>query len=86
MTAQAVRDIIERRALQAGVAMPVRPHDLRRSFVTDLLEAGVDIGTVARMAGHDTVTTTQRYDRRGEQAKRKAALSLHVPYVRRTLG
>jgi site-specific recombinase XerC len=86
MTAQAVRDIIERRALQAGVAMPVRPHDLRRSFVTDLLEAGTDIATVARMAGHDSVTTTQRYDRRGEQAKRKAVLTLHVPYVRRTLG
>lgn len=86
MSAQAIRDIIDRRAKQAGVAAPVRPHDLRRSFVTDLLEAGVDIATVAKMAGHESVTTTQRYDRRGEEAKRKAALTLHVPYARRTLG
>lgn len=52
------------------------PHDLRRTFVTELLEAGVDVVTVARMAGHDDVKTTMRYDRRGEKAKIAAADAL----------
>jgi site-specific recombinase XerD len=79
LTSQAVFEIVTRRAEQAGIAH-ASPHDLRRSFVGDLLDAGVDIATVAAMAGHASVNTTARYDRRGEQAKKRAAGSLHVPF------
>lgn len=79
MSPQAIRDIIHRRAEQAGLEQ-ASPHDLRRTFISDLLEAGIDISTVAAMAGHDSVATTAKYDRRGEHAKRRAARSLHVPY------
>lgn len=79
MTTQAIYYLLKSRAKRAGVDN-FSPHDIRRTFVSDLLEAGVDIATVARMAGHSSVDTTARYDRRPEQAKQRAAMLLKIPY------
>ena len=49
------------------------PHDMRRTFITRLLEQGVDINTVRKLAGHSDISTTTRYDCRGESMKISAS-------------
>lgn len=76
---QTISDMIARRAQQTGLTK-LTPHDLRRTTISDLLDAGVDLATVQKLVGHSNANTTARYDRRGERAKRSAAAKLHVPW------
>lgn len=78
LTDQAVWDILAKRGTQANIAN-FSPHDLRRTFITELLEAGTDVVTVQRLAGHSDPKTTALYDRRGEAAKRNAVQLLFIP-------
>lgn len=41
---------------RAGITRRIRPYDLRHAFATELIAAGVDIGTVAKLMGHSTPT------------------------------
>ncbi|RJQ32802.1 MAG: integrase [Peptococcaceae bacterium] len=82
LTPQGIYAILNERLKQAGIE-GITPHDLRRTFITRLLELGADIGTVQKLAGHSNVNTTLRYDRRDESEKQKAAHLLHIPYIKR---
>jgi site-specific recombinase XerD len=82
LASHAVYKILRKRLAQAGVE-DLRPHDFRRTFIGDLLQAKVDLATVQQMAGHASPLTTVRYDRRGDEARREAVEHLHFPYTRR---
>ncbi|WP_193138631.1 tyrosine-type recombinase/integrase [Klebsiella aerogenes] len=71
MTDQAVYHILQERQRQAGIEK-CAPHDLRRTFASEMLDNGEDLITVKDAMGHASVTTTQQYDRRGENRLRKA--------------
>lgn len=82
MSAQAVLLIVQKRAEMAGVEN-FSPHDFRRTFCSNLLDAGVDIVTVQNLAGHASPVTTSKYDRRGDDPKRRAVELLELPYTPR---
>lgn len=75
---QAIWVILEKRFRQAQVK-PFTPHDLRRTFAGEMLDAGVDLVTVQHLMGHASPVTTSRYDRREEKAKMEAATKIHFP-------
>ena len=60
----------------AGIAR-FTPHDMRRTFITRLLEQGVDINTVRQLAGHSDISTTTRYDYRNEDMKISASKGIN---------
>lgn len=75
LTEGGVYDMLAELGLKAKVA-DFTPHDLRRTFATHLLDAGVDALTVSKLMGHASVQTTMGYDKRGEGAKQEAVTHL----------
>lgn len=71
--------VVLRRLTRRASLPRVSPHDLRRSFVSGLLDAGVDLSSVQTLVGHSSPTTTARYDRRPEEVQRRALELLIVP-------
>ncbi|GAA6171636.1 tyrosine-type recombinase/integrase [Colwellia sp. KU-HH00111] len=71
ISVRTVGDIIDKRCENIGIER-FTPHDLRRSFATNLLSSGVDVFIVQKLMRHASINTTRIYDMRGEDAKMAA--------------
>jgi len=62
------------RAMTAGLGLDVKPNDLRHGYISQLLEAGVNVKVVSSLAGHSTSSfTLDRYGHKLPGAGRNAA-------------
>lgn len=60
-TAESVRNVIKQLAVKAGINKRVYTHLMRHCSFTHMVEAGVDINLIQKLAGHNNVKTTNMY-------------------------
>lgn len=78
MTTRSIGDIVDNVRLAAGLPK-LTTHDFRRTFIGNLLDLGVDLATTQSIVGHESPTTTAKYDRRPSAARKAAVDRLRIP-------
>ncbi|MBR5997969.1 MAG: tyrosine-type recombinase/integrase, partial [Deltaproteobacteria bacterium] len=59
---------------RAGITRRIRPYDLRHFFATQMIAAGVDLGTVAHLMGHTGTTMLLQHYQHVLSKQKKAAV------------
>ena len=70
--------MVKRRLRDAGLSTILSPHSFRVTTITDLLEQGVPLEDVQRLAGHADPRTTRLYDRRQKRITRNIVERISV--------
>ncbi len=73
LSAEAISDVVKRRARWAGIEGDWAGHSLRSGFITEAARSQIPLGDVMSMSEHRQVQTVLRYYRAGELLRSNAA-------------